>query len=76
MNKAKLFKNGNSQAVRLPKDYRFKGDEVYVSKVGGAVVLCSKKTAWELFDKGIEGFTDDFMDERNQPKNSDKRKKL
>lgn len=36
---AKLFKNGNSQAVRLPKEFRFEGDEVRVRKVGKTLVL-------------------------------------
>jgi antitoxin VapB len=43
---AKLFKNGRSQAVRLPKEFRFEGDEVYVKRVGGGVVLLSKDDPW------------------------------
>ena len=39
MKTAKIFQNGRSQAVRLPKDFRFDGDEVFVHKVGNAVVL-------------------------------------
>ena len=39
METAKLFMNGRSQAVRLPKEFRFNGDEVYIKKVGDAVVL-------------------------------------
>lgn len=46
MQTAKLFKNGRSQAVRLPKEFRFEGDEVYVKRVAGGVVLLSKNDPW------------------------------
>jgi antitoxin VapB len=46
MQTAKLFKNGRSQAVRLPKAFRFEGDEVYVKRVPGGVVLLSKDDPW------------------------------
>ena len=49
MQKAKLFKNGNSQAVRLPKEYRFSGDEVGIMQVGETVVLYDLKKAWKHF---------------------------
>jgi antitoxin VapB len=39
MDTAKLFENGKSQAVRLPKEYRFHGNKVYIKKLGNAVVL-------------------------------------
>lgn len=39
MLRAKLFRNGSSQAVRLPKECRFEGGEVYVKQMGRAVVL-------------------------------------
>ena len=40
---AKIFENGRSQAVRLPKDYRFKEDEVIINKIGEIVLLMPKK---------------------------------
>jgi antitoxin VapB len=46
MQTAKLFKNGRSQAVRLPKEFRFEGDEVYVKRVAGGVMLLSKGDPW------------------------------
>ncbi len=46
MQTAKLFKNGRSQAVRLPKEFRFEGNEVYVKRVAGGVVLLSKADPW------------------------------
>jgi len=67
METAKLFANGKSQAVRLPKEYRFSGDEVYIKKVGSTVMLFPKERAWETFIEGLNSFTDDFFsDGRNQ----------
>ncbi len=58
---ARLFVNGSSQAVRLPKEFRFQGTEVYVQKVGGCVLLSPKERAWETFMEGVSGFTDDYF---------------
>lgn len=63
METAKLFPNGQSQAVRLPKECRFSGTEVYVRKIGHAVMLFPKENAWETFLDGLNGFTDDFLAE-------------
>ena len=63
METAKIFMSGRSQAVRLPKDCRFSSSEVYVRKVGAAVLLVPKDKAWEVFLEGLNGFTDDFMSE-------------
>ncbi len=50
---AKLFKNGRSQAVRLPAKYRFEGDEVFISRVGDKVILSNKPASWDdFFDAG------------------------
>jgi len=59
---AKLFTNGSSQAVRLPKEFRFFGNEVYVQKIGEAVMLTPKDKAWESFLEGTDGFTEDYFD--------------
>lgn len=59
---AKLFLNGSSQAVRLPKEYRFAGTEVYAQKIGDTVMLVPKEKAWETFLEGINGFTDDYIE--------------
>ena len=67
METAKIFKNGQSQAVRLPKKYRFSDEEVYISHLGKAVILMPKDSAWELFLKGINEFTDDFMADGRDP---------
>ena len=59
---AKLFTNGSSQAVRLPKEVRFNGTEVYVQKVGSSLMLVPKEKAWETFMEGIDSFTDDYFE--------------
>ena len=65
---AKLFENGRSQAVRLPKEYRFNGDEVAINKVGDIVILMPKKSKWSGFLNSLELFSDDFMSNgREQP---------
>ena len=67
METAKLFQNGQSQAVRLPKAFRLPGDKVYIKKVGNAVVLLPLQQPWEALFESLQLFSDDFMDERNQP---------
>lgn len=67
MDTAKLFKSGRSQAVRLPKEFRFEGDEVMVSRLGAAVVLLPKNHDWEVMFAALDGFGEDFMAEREQP---------
>ena len=67
MKTAKLFKNGGSQAVRLPKEFRFEGDRVFIKKVRNAVVLLPHQDSWQgLFDS-LKQFTNDFMENRDQP---------
>lgn len=67
MNTAKIFTNGRSQAIRLPKEYRFKDDEVYINKIDDIVVIMSKNKKMASLMNIINKFTDDFMEERNQP---------
>ncbi len=62
---AKLFKNGRSQAVRLPKEFRFEGTEVMIEKVGDSVVLTPKKKKWEGVRAALEMDGEDFV--RHQP---------
>lgn len=60
---AKLIANGGSQAVRLPKSCRFDGDEVYVNRIGGAVVLTPKgNDMLSSMMAAADLFTDDFME--------------
>lgn len=70
---AKLFENGRSQAVRLPKECRFSGEEVAINKIGDIVVLMPKDSKWSGFLNGLNMFTEDFMNEgREQPKEQER----
>jgi antitoxin VapB len=68
MKTAKLFKNGQSQAVRLPKEFRFPGREVQIKKIGQAVVLLPPKMGWSSLTESLAQFSEDFMAGRKQPK--------
>ncbi len=63
MEVAKIFENGRSQAVRLPKQFRFSGEEVFVQKLGGAVLLVPKESVWQTFLNSLNSFTDDFFED-------------
>ncbi len=68
MKTAKLFRNGQSQAVRLPKEFRFEEDYVFIKKSGNAVILIPAKGSWNDLIQSLEKFSDDFLSERRQPK--------
>jgi antitoxin VapB len=67
MDVAKLFKNGQSQAVRLPKEYRMEGNSVFVKHVGNSIVLIPCDSPWSSFKASLDKFTDDFMEKRSEP---------
>jgi antitoxin VapB len=73
---AKVFMNGASQAVRLPKEFRFDADEVCVKRIGSAVLLFPKDAAWGLMADTLGKADDDFMAQRNQPACAESRKSL
>lgn len=75
MQTAKIFINGRSQAVRLPKDLRFSGKDVFIKKIGKIVILLPKDDPWSSLINSLDQFTDDFMDTRDQPI-QDSRKKI
>ena len=75
MKVAKIFENGRSQAVRLPKEYRFNVNEVNVNRVGDIIMPIPKKSKWNSLIESLDMFTDDFMGFRNQGK-VEKREKL
>ena len=62
---AKIFMNGRSQAVRLPKDFRFNCDEVYVRKHKEGIVISPKQTTWDDFFEQDSAFDENFMADRN-----------
>lgn len=69
MRTAKIFRSGNSQAVRIPKEFQMEGDEVEISKRGASLVLRPKRTSWATLIESLQKFTDDFMENgRKQPK--------
>ena len=67
MRTAKLFKNGRSQAVRLPANCRFSGKDVYVKKYQGIVLLIPKEDQWDSLVNSLDQFTEDYMESRSQP---------
>lgn len=78
--KAKIFNNGNSQAVRLPKEFRFEGKEVIVRKVANGVLLIPQdKNIWESWFDNLDEFSEDFtkvLDSRDFNQNTQKREDL
>ena len=63
---AKLFMNGRSQAVRLPKQFRFEGSQVFVKRMGNAVILLPYSEPWQTLFSSLDRFSDDFMETRDQ----------
>lgn len=61
METAKVFTNGGSQAVRLPKDCRFQDDEVLVNHIGNVVILMPKDDPWQSMLQSLDLFTGDFL---------------
>ena len=63
----KVFKSGNSQAVRIPKEYQIDTDELFINKIGNVIIIFPKNDPWELFKQSLESFSDDyFINGRNQ----------
>jgi antitoxin VapB len=67
MDTAKLFHSGRSQAVRLPKEYRFRGNEVVVKHFGNGVLLLPIDDPWQMLEAGLETFEPGFVLSREQP---------
>jgi antitoxin VapB len=62
---AKLFRNGRSQAVRLPSEFRFEGSEVYISRnPAGDVILSCHPESWGSFFELAKGVPEEFMADR------------
>ena len=74
MQTAKIFLNGRSQAVRLPKDFRFTENDVFIKKIGKMVVLLPKDDPWSSLLNSLDQFTDDFMESRDQPRQNPREK--
>ena len=66
MSTAKVFQDGASQSVLLPREVQLPGSEVLVRKFGGGVLLIPQDKAWDLFEESLGEFSEDFMAERDQ----------
>ena len=73
---AKVFENGRSQAVRLPKECRFNTEEVAVNKIGDIVLLMPKTNKWTSFMQAIDMFSEDFMEDERNAENEQEREEL
>ncbi len=62
MERAKIFWSGRSQAVRLPKDFRFPGEEVRIRRHGSAVILEPVAEDWAWLDSIVGKLDDDFVE--------------
>lgn len=67
MDTARIFQSGRSQAVRLPKEYRFTGKEVVIKHFAGGVLLLPVENPWDILEAGLAAFEPGFQIERNQP---------
>ncbi len=67
MDTARLFQSGRSQAVRLPKEYRFAGTEVVVQHFGNGVLLLPVDDPWETLETALSSFEPGFVMTREQP---------
>jgi antitoxin VapB len=76
METAKLFMSGRSQAVRLPKAYRLAGKEVFIKKVGNALVLIPESDPWSILIQSLEEFEPGFKLERAQPETQQGRPRI
>ncbi|HOH36968.1 MAG TPA: type II toxin-antitoxin system VapB family antitoxin [Spirochaetota bacterium] len=72
MDTAKIFTTGRSQAVRLPKEFRFSTESVFVKKIDDMVILIPKDKIWDNFSKSLDKFPDNFLSERIQPSVDDR----
>ena len=72
METAKLLTDENGQIVVLPAAFHLNGTEVYIKRVGNAIVLLNKDNPWQTLIESLEQFSDDFMETREQPPLSDR----
>lgn len=76
MEVAKVFKSGNSQAIRLPKAFRFESDKVYLKRDGENLILKPYKPDWQGLVESLEQFSSDFFAEGRDQGIADKREDL
>jgi antitoxin VapB len=72
---ARIFRSGNSQAVRIPKEFQLEGREVQIERRGDVLVLRSRRRSWDALSDSLAKFSEDYMSaDRRQPR-LEKRKK-
>ena len=67
MKAAKLFRIGDGQAVRLPEEFHFEGTQVYIKRMGNALLLLPEQDSWQILFDSLGLFSDDSMEVRDQP---------
>jgi antitoxin VapB len=72
MDTARIFPSGRSQAVRLPKEYRFKGKEVVIKHFGNGVLLIPIDKSWSMLEAALQEFEPGFIMEREQPEEQER----
>lgn len=72
---AKVFKSGNSQAIRLPKEYRLESDEIFLNRIGNVLIIIPKDDPWSIFSQGIKEIGNDYPNKIKNLKHS-KREEL
>jgi antitoxin VapB len=75
MKTAKIFRSGNSQAVRIPKEFQLEGNEVEIVKNGSSLVLRPSKKSWAPLLESLDKFTSDFMKDGRRQRQPQKRQK-
>ncbi len=73
---SKVFISGNSQAVRLPKEYQVDDSEMYIKKIGRTIILLPKDEPWTAFERSLSNFSDDFLSEGRKQNAMQKRENL
>ena len=77
MKTTKVFRSGNSQAVRIPKEFHLEDDEVEIRRNGDALIIRPIRRSWAAWVESLDNFSDDFMaDGRNQPAPQKRRRSL
>lgn len=57
----RVFKSGNSQAVRLPKSFQTEDEELIIKKVGSMIVMVPVSDQWKVFEESLGEFTSDIF---------------
>ena len=77
METAKLFTNGRSQAVRLPKKFRLQGKEVFIKKTGAGILLLPKdQSVWDTWEKSLLKGGEPFLTEGDRSQEQPEREGL